>query len=131
MNNLLILVGKIYKDLELRSTSNGKSVLDLPLAINNGKDDTTFISVTVFGAMAETVSKYCGKGSLLGVQATVKNHNWEDREGKKHYDYTFMANKITFLGTKQNNEKKQEIQEEINPFEDFSNEMQFDEDLGW
>lgn len=108
MNNLLI-IGRITKELELRSTSNGKYVLDIPLAINNGKDDTTFITITTFNQVAETTAKYCKKGDLLGASCIVKNHNWEDKEGKKHYDYTFLANKITFLQTKKEDKQNIEI----------------------
>lgn len=108
MNNLFILIGRITKDLELRYTKEGKPVLDLNLAINNAKNDTTFITTTVFGKVAETTGKYCQKGDLIGVSGMIKNHNWEDKNGNKHYDYTFLANKISFLQTKQKEEVKQE-----------------------
>lgn len=108
MNNLFILIGRITKDLELRYTKEGKPVLDLNLAINNAKNDTTFITTTVFGKVAETTSQYCQKGDLIGVSGMIKNHNWEDKSGNKHYDYTFLANKISFLQTKQKEEVKQE-----------------------
>ena len=99
MNNLLILIGRITKDLELRYTKENKAVLEVPIAVNNGENDTTFINVSVFGKVAENTAKYCSKGSLLGIRAIVKNHNWEDKEGKKHYDYSFIASQITFLST--------------------------------
>ena len=134
MNNLLILVGNITKELELRYTPNNKAVLDLPIAVNNGKDDTTFITVTVFGITAETTYKYCHKGDTVGVQAIVKNHNWEDKEGKKRYDYSFIANKITFLSTKKQEESKEEVKETpkeetdpfANAFEEFGEQVAMD-----
>lgn len=134
MNNLLILVGRITKELELRYTPNNKAVLDLPIAVNNGKDDTTFITVTVFGTVAETTYKYCHKGDTVGVQAIVKNHNWEDKDGKKRYDYSFIANKITFLSTKKQEESKEEVKETpkeetdpfANAFEEFGEQVAMD-----
>lgn len=108
MNNLFTLIGRITKDLELRYTKEGKPVLDLNLAINNAKNDTTFITVTVFGKVAETTKQYCQKGDLIGVSGMIKNHNWEDKNGNKHYDYTFLANKISFLQTKQKQDNTQE-----------------------
>lgn len=110
MNNLFTLIGRITKDLELRYTKEGKPVLDLNLAINNAKNDTTFITTTVFGKVAETTNQYCQKGDLIGVSGIIKNHNWEDKNGNKHYDYTFLANKISFLQTKQKQETGQEQQ---------------------
>ena len=107
MNNLLVLVGRITKDLELRYTTNNKAVVNVSIAINNGKDDTTFIDVVVYGNIAETTSKYCKKGDLIGVQAKVVNNNWTDKDGKNHYDYKFMGYKVTFLSTKKKEENNQ------------------------
>ena len=108
MNNLFILVGRITKDLELRYTKKGKAVVDLNLAINNSKDDTTFVTTTVFGKIAESTNEYCKKGDLIGVSGSIKNHNWEDKNGAKHYDYTFLVNKVSFLQTKPKQENKEE-----------------------
>ena len=107
MNNTLICIGRITKDLELRYTTNNKAVVNIPLAINNGKDDTTFIDVVIYGTIAETTSKYCKKGDLIGVQAKVVNNNWTDKDGKNHYDYKFMGYKVTFLSTKKKEENNQ------------------------
>jgi len=129
MNNLLILVGNITKELELRYTPNNKAVLDLPIAVNNGKDDTTFITTTLFGITAETTYKYCHKGDTVGVQAIVKNHNWEDKDGKKRYDYSFIANKITFLSKKKQEEKeeiKTEKYDNTKDFEEFGEQVELD-----
>lgn len=107
MNNLFMFIGRITKDLELRTTSSGKYVLDVPMAISNGKDDTTFINVTIFNSIAETTNKYCKKGDLIAVRGIIKNHNWDDKDGKKHYDYQFLANNISFLSTKKKEEQVQ------------------------
>ena len=47
--------------------------------------------------MAETTNKYCQKGDILGIEYIVKNHNWEDEEGKKHFTYNFIANRVEFI----------------------------------
>ena len=99
MNNIFMIVGRLFKDVEIRTTKNDKKILDLPVAINNGKDDTTYITIQLFGNLAETVSKYCKKGDLVGVRGMIKNNNYEDKEGKKHYDYQFIGDKITFLSS--------------------------------
>lgn len=107
MNNILICIGRITRDLELKYTTNNKAIVNIPLAINNGKDDTTFIDVVIYGNIAETTSKYCKKGDLIGVQAKVVNNNWTDKDGKNHYDYKFMGYKVTFLSTKKKEENNQ------------------------
>lgn len=123
MNNLFIFIGRITKDLELRYTKDGKPVIDLNMAVNNGKDDTTFITTTLFGKTAEMTNQYCKKGDLIGVNGIIKNHNWEDKNGTKHYDYTFLANKVTFLQTKPKEEKK----EQVNIYEQFGHTIKAEE----
>ena len=97
MNNNFIFIGRLTKNPELRYTSSNKAVTQIDLAIANTKDDTTFVPITAFGKTAENICKYCEKGDLIGFQGSVKNHNWEDNKGNKHYDYTFMANRVEFI----------------------------------
>lgn len=113
MNNNFIFIGRISKDLELRYTKDNKAVCEVNIAIQNGKDDVTFVSITLFEKMAENVCKYCEKGDLIGFQGSVKNHNWEDNKGNKHYDYTFMANKMSFLQSKSNSQTEQKKSEMV------------------
>lgn len=125
MNNY-ICVGRITKDIELRYTPSNKAVAEISLAVNNGKDDTTFIRLTAFDKLAELVSNYCKKGDLIGTQSIIKNHNWEDKNGNKHYDYSFIINKISFLtkGNKQEEAKQEEAkQESHDPFKDFGDQI--------
>lgn len=130
MNNLFIFIGRITKDLELRYTKENKAVLDFVIAINNGKDDTSYIKLTSFGSIAELMAKYCKKGDLVGVQGLIKNHNWEDKNGNKHYDYAFLATKVTFLQPKSKEERKElsvqknQVIEENDPFEEFAKETE-------
>ena len=124
MNNNLILIGRITKDIELRYTPSNKAIAEISLAVNNSKDDTTFIRLTAFDKLAELVSKYCKKGDLIGTQSIIKNHNWEDKNGNKHYDYSFIINKISFL-TKAN---KEEIKKQDNTsvFQEFGDQLEID-----
>ena len=110
MNNNFIFIGRLTKSPELRYTSSNKAVTQIDLAVQNGKDDVTFVPITLFGNIAENVCKYCEKGDQVGFQGIVKNHNWEDNKGNKHYDYTFMANKMSFLQTKKIINKSQNKQ---------------------
>lgn len=125
MNNNLILIGRITKDIELRYTPSNKAIVEVSLAVNNAKDDTTFIRLTAFDKLAELVSKYCKKGDLIGTQSIIKNHNWEDKNGNKHYDYSFIINKISFLakGNKQEEIKKQD---NTSAFSEFGDQLEID-----
>lgn len=126
MNNYMC-VGRITKDIELKYTTSNKAVIRVMLAVNNGKDDTTFLPITVFGNMAETTHKYCKKGDLIGVYATIKNQNWEDKNGNKHYDYSFIANKISFLSSKAKEIKEDVKKDNTNVFEEFGKEIEIND----
>ena len=145
MINQFVGIGRLVQSPELRYTSNNKSVCEFTIAINNTKEDTTFLKITTFGKIAETVNEYCRKGDLIGVICSVRNHNWEDKNGVKHYDYNFIANKISLLSSNTNLLKEQENAKnntkttykeeqdvlkdvvEEDPFKEFANENQIDE----
>lgn len=130
MNNY-ICVGRITKDIELKYTPSNKAVVQIPLAVNNGKDDTSFVTLTAFDKLAELLSKYSKKGDLIGTQSIIKNHNWEDKNGNKHYDYSFIINKISFLakGNKQE-ETKQEVKKETHDiFQEFGDMIEVNDNF--
>lgn len=137
MNNILILIGRITRNIELKHTNNNKPYTSINLAVNNAKDDTTFIDIKLFNNLAELVCNYCKKGDLIGIQAIVKNNNWEDNNGKVHYDYSFIANKVTFLHSSNKDVKNKSDREIVrdlmnsnDPFKEFADEVEItDEDL--
>ena len=134
MNNNFIFIGRLTRDPELRYTSSNKALTQIDLAIQNGKDDTTFVPITLFEKMTENVCKYCEKGDLIGFQGSVKNHNWEDNKGNKHYDYTFMANRMSFLQTKTNNQQEPKQAENVKKstdeqiYADFGDSIEISDD---
>lgn len=123
--NFIIVVGRITKDIQLKYTPSNKAIVEFTMAVNNSKDDTTFIKLTAFGKTAELISKYCTKGDLIGAESIVKNHNWEDKQGNKHYEYTFIVNKVSFLA-KGNKEAKK--QDNTSIFEEFGEQLEIDTD---
>lgn len=134
MNNNFFFIGRLTKNPELKYTSSNKAVTQIDLAVQNGKDDVTFVPITLFEKMAENVCKYCEKGDLIGFQGSVKNHNWEDNKGNKHYDYTFMANRMSFLQTKTNNQQEPKQAENVKKstdeqiYADFGDSIEISDD---
>ena len=126
MNNYMC-VGRITKDIELRYTTSNKAVVQISLAVNNGKDDTSFVTLTAFDKLAELLSKYSKKGDLIGTQSIIKNHNWEDKNGNKHYDYSFIINKISFLAKGNKQEEKKE--DNTNVFAEFGDMIEVNGDF--
>ena len=103
--NKFEIIGRLTNEPETRFTKEGKGITTFTLAVNNSKDDTTFIKITTFGKVSDLVQKYCHKGDLILVDSMVKNNNYEDKEGNKHFDYIFIGNRIEFLSRADNNIK--------------------------
>ena len=113
---------------ELRYTNNNIAITELNLAINNKKDDTTFLTIKVFNKTAETCSEYLNKGDLIAVEGNIKNNNYEDETGKMHYKTDFIGNKVEFLSMKKKDETKEERQDTNSIFEEFGKSIEIEED---
>lgn len=126
--NKFIITGRLTRNPELRYTSNNVAITELNLAINNKKDDTTFLTIKIFNKNAETCNEYLNKGDLIGVEGNIKNNNYEDETGKMHYRTDFIGNKIEFLSTKRKDDTKEEKQDRNNIFEEFGKSIEIEED---
>lgn len=131
-----IIVGRLVRNPELRYTSSNKAVTKITIACNNSKDDTTFLDITIFGKMAETTNEYCQKGDILGIEYIVKNYNWEDEEGKRHFTYNFIANRVEFISKASKSTNKVETPQEqaknsLNKdvFEEFGDSVSVDDNF--
>lgn len=78
MLNNVTFVGRLTADPELRNTQGGKTVVSCNIAVQNSKEETVFISTVFWNKLAETLSKYCKKGSLISVQGFLKNDKYKD-----------------------------------------------------
>ena len=126
--NKFIITGRLTRNPELRYTSNNVAITELNLAINNRKDDTTFLMIKVFNKTAETCSEYLNKGDLIAVEGNIRNNNYEDETGKMNYRTDFIGNKVEFLSTKKKDETKEEKQDRNNIFEEFGKSIEIEED---
>ena len=105
MNNVS-LIGRITKDVDLRATESGIYCVSMFIAINNGKDQNgnerqaDFPKIYVYDKQAENVSKYCKKGSLVGITGRLKTRTWEKEDGSKGYETYVVASKVQFLESK-------------------------------
>ena len=107
MNNV-VLVGRLTRDPELRTTPNGIATCQISLAVNglpnqNGERTTDFINVQVWRRQAENVSKYCTKGSQVGVVGRIHTRSYDANDGTKRYVTEVVADNVTFLGSKSGN----------------------------
>lgn len=103
--NQINLIGRITRDLELRTTTSGKAVCEFDLAVNRiGQDATDFINCTVWGNQAENLCKYQGKGSLIAVTGSLRIDKYQNQEGENRYKTYVLANNIEYLSSKSSEE---------------------------
>ena len=86
--------------------------------------------------MAETTNEYCQKGDILGIEYIVKNYNWEDEEGKKHFTYNFIANRVEFISKASKSTNKLETPQEQDKnnlnkdvFDEFGDSVSIDDNF--
>lgn len=109
MINRVVLVGRLTKDPEFRTTQSGVDVANFTLAVNRnftnaqGEREADFINVVVFRKQAENVNNYLSKGSLAGVDGRIQSRSYENNEGKRIFITEVVADGVQFLEPKGNN----------------------------
>ena len=99
--NIVVLVGNLTKDIEIRMTPSGKKNTRFTLACNRNKESVDFISCIAWEKTAELLEKYCSKGSKLLVNGRIITGNYTDKTGKTVYTTDVLATSIQFLSRKE------------------------------
>ena len=110
MVNKIILIGNMTKDIEVRTTPNGKTVGGFGIALNetyNGEKKATFLNCVAWEKTAENLSKYCGKGSLIYVEGKIQNRSWDKPDGTKGYATEIVCLNVKFLNSKKKEQPAQ------------------------
>ena len=114
MLNQFVIVGRLVRDPELHETENGKKVTTITLAVprsyknSSGEYETDFVNCVLWAGVAQNTTEYCKKGDLLGVKGRVQTRNVEGKDDKTLHIMEMVAEKITFLSSKKNEEENQE-----------------------
>ena len=95
--NQVMLLGRLTRDPEARSTSTGKQISSFGLAVGRyNSDEADFFEVDAWEKLAELVQQYVHKGSKVIVQGRLQFSQWE-KDGKKSSKVTIVATDVTFL----------------------------------
>ena len=105
MMNRVVLVGRMTRDPELRRTANGVAVTNFTLALNrnfnsSSGQQTDFIPCVVWNKAAENVSKFCSKGSLVGVDGRLQSRQYQNQDGRTITAIEVVCDSVQFLETK-------------------------------
>lgn len=123
MLNRVVLVGRLTKDPEYRTTPSGVSVATFTLAVNRtftnaqGEREADFINCVVFRRQADNVNNYLSKGSLAGVDGRLQSRNYENQEGRRVFVTEVVCDSVQFLEPK--NAQQNGCQRQQNEFQDY------------
>lgn len=115
MLNKVILMGRMTRDPEFRQTTSGTPVCRFSLAINRqfankqtGERETDFVDCDAWRNTAEFISRYFSKGSMIIVEGQLRNNNYTDNNGVKHYAMRVLVDNVSFCESKGSGENQQQ-----------------------
>lgn len=125
MNNI-VLLGRLTKDAEIRSTQSGKVVASFTLAVDrpytqNGKREADFIACQIWGKSAEVLGKSVHKGQRILLEGRLQIRQYTDKNGNKRTAAEVVADRFEFIERKE--------QTEPQGMENFGQQMPFDEEI--
>ena len=143
--NRVVLVGRLTKDPELRTTTSGISQTRFTLAVNrrtagaDGQREADFISCIAWRGTAEAIAKYLKKGRELAVEGSIRTGSYDAQDGTKRYTTDVVVDNFTFIGSgsgsNTNNDFDNSSSSDIattdiseDPFKDFGNEVALSDD---
>lgn len=107
MINVVVLMGRLTADPELKQTANGSSVTSFSIAVERnfanketGERQADFINIVAWRQTADFICKYFRKGSMIAVEGSLQSRSYEDKEGKKRTVYEVVASNVSFTGSK-------------------------------
>lgn len=119
MLNLIVLKGRLTKEVTLKKGNDGKTFGYFDLAVDNprkeqdGTRGSSFFPVKIFGQTAETMAKFTTKGSAVAITGSIQQRNFLRADGTKGSTYEVYADSVEFLDSK--------------PAEEASEDVSFDE----
>lgn len=107
MVNKVILIGRLGRDPEVRSTPSGQTVTNFTVATNriyndrdgNRQEQTEWHNIVCWGRQAEIAGQYLTKGRQIYIEGRLQTRSWEDRQsGEKRYRTEVICENFQMLG---------------------------------
>jgi single-strand DNA-binding protein len=104
--NKFIGLGNVTREPEARSMADGKTVVNVSIAINekyknkNGEytETTEYVNCVFFGGLADVVAKYVTKGQLILVEGKMKTEKYTDKNGVEKYSTKIIGSEMRMCG---------------------------------
>ena len=109
--NTTVLMGRICHDLEIKTTTNGVSVLRFRLAVERAytpkgeEKKTDFIDCVAWRNTAEFVDRYFKKGSMIAVVGSIQTGEFIDKDGNKRRTAEVVADNVYFGESKRSEQQ--------------------------
>ena len=105
--NKVILMGRLVRDPDIRTTKDQMCVAKFTLAIDRrGKDkEADFISCTAFGKTAEVVDKYIKKGTKIALEGRWQTGSYTNKDNQKVYTNDCIIDQLEFCESKKSEEQ--------------------------
>ena len=119
--NIVMLSGRLVRDVETRDTSNGGKYYTFTIAVDGrGRDaEASFFDCTAFGKVGEFVEKWFSKGDGIEIVGAIEIRKWTDKDGNKHKDPRVTVDRAEFPKGKKSAEPEPE------PFDPNDGELPF------
>lgn len=108
MLNQVVLVGRLVKDIEVRTGENDVKYSFVTLAIprsyknHDGIYETDFVECILWNNTASNTAEYCKKGDIVGIKGRIESRIIQDNNINKTI-LQVIAEKVTFLSSKKEN----------------------------
>lgn len=107
--NKVILMGRLARDPELRTTQSGRQMARMTIAVDRrisranaqpGQQTADFIGLVAWERTAEFAEKYLNKGSQILVEGRIQTGSYEAQDGTKRYTTDVIVERIEFAGSR-------------------------------
>ncbi len=107
--NVVVLVGRLTRDCNLRYTGNGSAFVSFTIAVNRSKrsadgkwdDEASFIDCVYFGNNSQSISQYLQKGRQVAVQGELRQSKWSSQDGQQRSRLDVVVNSLSLLSSGQ------------------------------
>ncbi|RVU71497.1 MULTISPECIES: single-stranded DNA-binding protein [Lactobacillus] len=112
MINRVVLVGRLTRDPELRTTGSGISVATFTLAVDRqftnsqGERGADFISCVIWRKSAENFCNFTSKGSLVGIDGRIQTRSYDNKDGQRVYVTEVVVDNFALLESRKDREAR-------------------------
>lgn len=105
--NKVILIGRLTRDPEVRTSQDGKPIARYTLAVNKADNKADFIRCVTFGKSTEFVEKYLRKAVKILIEGRLQTGSYTDRDGRKVYTTDVIVERHEFVESKEAAERNE------------------------